>query len=138
MKVKRLSETAILPTRGSTEAAGLDLYADEGAMLPPGTRATIPTGVSVAIPEDMVGLIWPRSGMAVKHGIDVLAGVIDADYRGEIAVVLQNHGQEVVTIRQGDRIAQMIVQRYERENVFEVDELPASDRGAGGFGSTGK
>lgn len=138
MKVKRLSETAILPTRGSPEAAGLDLYAGVRVMLPPGTRAVIPTGVAVAIPEDMVGLIWPRSGMAVKHGIDVLAGVIDSDYRGEIAVVLQNHGQEVVTIRQGDRIAQMIVQRYERENVFEVDELPASDRGAGGFGSTGK
>lgn len=138
MKVKRLSETAILPTRGSPEAAGLDLYAGVRVILPPGTRAVIPTGVAVAIPEDMVGLIWPRSGMAVKHGIDVLAGVIDSDYRGEIAVVLQNHGQEVVTIRQGDRIAQMIVQRYERENVFEVDELPASDRGAGGFGSTGK
>jgi dUTP pyrophosphatase len=97
----------------------------------------VPTGLFLEIPPGHVGLVWPRSGLAVRHGIDTLAGVIDSDYRGEVKVVLVNHGAEPFRIAPGDRIAQLLVQRVERAEFRRAAALGATDRGAGGFGSTG-
>jgi dUTP pyrophosphatase len=139
---KRLREDATLPTHGSDGAIGLDLYAvPEGhvAYIPIGSRLAVPTGLAVAIPKGWYGRLAPRSGLALKHGIDVLAGVIDNDYRGEIKVILVNFGDTAFDIRTGDRIAQLILERADRFNpVWAVDnELPDTRRGTGGFGSTG-
>ena len=125
-----------VPSYGSAAAAGADLRASEPVRLEPGARAAVPTGLHLEIPPGHVGLVWPRSGLAVKHGIDTLAGVIDSDYRGEVKVVLVNHGTEPFDVAAGDRVAQLLVQRVERVE-FEVGELGVSARGTGGFGSTG-
>jgi dUTP pyrophosphatase len=125
-----------LPVYGSAGAAGADLIASEHVTLQPGERAAVATGLHLEIPSGHVGLVWPRSGLALKHGIDTLAGVIDSDYRGEVRVVLVNHGQAAVTIAAGDRVAQLLVQRVEHVE-FVSGELGGSARGAGGFGSTG-
>lgn len=98
----------------------------------------VPTGIHVEIPPDYVGLIWPRSGLAVRHGIDTLAGVIDSDYRGEVRVVLVNHGTEAFRIAPGDRIAQLLIQRIERGTFVRGGDLAPTGRGEGGFGSTGR
>jgi deoxyuridine 5'-triphosphate nucleotidohydrolase len=135
--IKLLNENAIMPTRGTEQAAGLDLYAAESRMLIPGDRAIVGTGVSIAIPPGFAGLIWPRSGLAVRHGVDVLAGVIDADYRGELCVVLINHGGADCYINPGDRIAQLVIQPFAMLGLDKVDGLPPTVRGAGSFGSTG-
>jgi dUTP pyrophosphatase len=127
-----------VPEYGSAAAAGADLKASEDVVLAPGARAAVPTGLHVEIPEGHVGLIWPRSGLAVKHGIDTLAGVVDSDYRGEVRVVLINHGPEPFTIRAGDRVAQMLVQRVERAVFVRAAAISETARGAGGFGSTGR
>jgi dUTP pyrophosphatase len=127
-----------LPQYGSEGAAGADLTASSEVVLAPGGRSAVPTGIHVEIPSDHVGLIWPRSGLAVRHGIDTLAGVIDSDYRGEIKVVLVNHGTEQVRIAPGDRIAQLLVQRVERAAFVRGDDLAPTGRGEGGFGSTGR
>jgi len=135
--VERLTDTATIPTQGSPGAAGWDLYADESVIMKPGSRAMIATGISVALPADTVGLIWPRSGLAWKQGIDVLAGVVDCDYRGPVGVVLQNHGQAPVEIVHGDRIAQLIVHPIVPSRMMAVARLGHTHRGEGGFGSTG-
>lgn len=135
--VKRLTETAQLPTRASAMAAGLDLYADEYALVPIDGRRLVRTGIAVSIDPGMAGLIWARSGLAVKAGVVVGAGVIDADYRGEVKVLLFNHSGELVTIQAGDRIAQLLIQHIARPNMTEVDELNATVRGENGFGSSG-
>jgi dUTP diphosphatase len=127
-----------LPEYTSAGAAGADLRASEAVVLPPGGRAAVGTGLVLEIPSGHVGLVWPRSGLAVRHGIDTLAGVIDSDYRGEVRVVLVNHGQEPFEIRPGDRVAQLLVQRVERATFQRVDALAGTTRGAGGFGSTGR
>jgi dUTP pyrophosphatase len=127
-----------LPAYGSDEAAGADLRASEDVTLAPGARAAVATGVHLEIPAGHVGLVWPRSGLAVRHGLDTLAGVIDSDYRGEVRVVLVNHGRDPVTLSRGDRIAQLLVQRVERATFTRVDGLVESRRGEGGFGSTGR
>lgn len=127
----------IIPGRASEHAAGADLFAHTGCTLEPGERFAVPTGIHLAIPEGCVGLVWPRSGLALKHGLDTLAGVIDSDYRGEVKVVLVNHGETRFEIRRGDRIAQLLVQKVEPAVFERVDTLPGSARGAGGFGSTG-
>jgi dUTP pyrophosphatase len=98
----------------------------------------VPTGVRLQIPPGHVGLVWPRSGLAVRHGIDTLAGVIDSDYRGELRVVLVNHGEEAIAIAPGDRIAQLLVQRVERPEFVASASLEGTGRGDGGFGSTGR
>ena len=137
LKIKRLTDTARLPTRGSEHAAGLDLYADEtthiGVM---GDWKAIRTGIAIAIPQGHVGLIWPRSGLAVQSGIAVLAGVIDSDFRGELKVVLLNNSMGDFEIKQGDRIAQLLIQPITMLDPIEA-ELDDTDRGHGGFGSTG-
>lgn len=134
----QLNSAAALPEYGSPGAAGADLRAAEARTLAPGERAAIATGVRVALPAGHVGLVWPRSGLALRHGVDTLAGVIDADYRGELCVVLVNHGQEPVDILPGDRVAQLLIQPVVRAEFAPVDDLAATARGAGGFGSTGR
>ena len=125
-----------LPAYASEGAAGADLRSAEDLVIGPGERAAVSTGLRVEIPPGHVGLVWPRSGLAVKHGIDTLAGVIDSDYRGEVKVVLVNHGPEPLAIAPGDRIAQLLVQPIARVR-FTRAALAPSGRGAAGFGSTG-
>ena len=126
-----------LPVYSSPGAAGADLVAAEAVTLPPGGWASVGTALRLEIPPGHVGLVWPRSGLAVRHGIDTLAGVIDSDYRGEVRVVLANHGSEPYQVARGDRVAQLLIQRVERVE-FVAAELAASDRGTEGFGSTGR
>ena len=126
------------PSRSTAHAAGADLHAAEDLTLAPGERRLVPTGLRVAIPPGHAGLVWPRSGIAVRDGIDTMAGVIDSDYRGEVRVLLVNHGREPFRIRRGDRIAQLLVQRVEPAEFVPADGLPESARGEGGFGSTGR
>lgn len=126
-----------LPEYATDGAAGADLRALAETVLEPGARAAVPTGVRLQIPPGHVGLVWPRSGLAVRHGIDTLAGVIDSDYRGEVLVVLVNHGAEAVRIAAGDRIAQLLFQKVEHARLVASDALDATSRGSGGFGSSG-
>ena len=127
-----------LPEYGSAGAAGADLRASDALVIPSGGRAAVPTAVRPEIPPGHAGLVWPRSGLAVRHGIDTLAGVIDADYRGELKVVLVNHGDEPFAIAAGDRIAQLLVQRVERARFASAPSVEDTGRGQGGFGSTGR
>jgi len=127
-----------LPEYATIGAAGADLRASGAAEIPPGQRAAVPTGLRVQIPRGHVGLVWPRSGLAVRHGIDTLAGVIDSDYRGEVRVVLVNHGPDSFSITPGERIAQLLLQRVERAAFVDVPELEDTERGGAGFGSTGR
>ena len=137
IKTKRLTSTATIPTRGSEQAAGLDLYADGNFVVKSGEHAIIPTGVAVAIPDGYCGQVWPRSGVSARYGVDVLAGVIDSDYTGELKVVIQCGAQDFC-INQGDRIAQLLIVPVSMLECVEVDSLDDTDRGVGGFGSTGK
>ena len=142
--VKKLPHAADLPLPAymTPEAAGMDLFAavTEPLLLPPGDRVLVPTGLQIALPAGFEGQIRPRSGLAVKHGITVLnsPGTIDADYRGEIKVILINLGQEPYTITRRDRIAQLIVSKVEKASIILCEELQDSERGSGGFGHTGK
>lgn len=141
IKIKRLSETATLPTRGSVAAAGYDLYADiEETTIQPGETKKIPAGISVEIPEGYFGGIFARSGLSTKEGLRPAncVGVIDADYRGPIMVALHNDSDVVRTITPGEKIAQMVVLPFLSVEFEEVEELTDTERGAGGFGSTGK
>jgi dUTP pyrophosphatase len=133
-----VGEGGSLPEYSSTGAAGADLRASEAVAIAPGARAAVPTAIRLQIPPGHVGLVWPRSGLAVRHGIDTLAGVIDSDYRGEVRVVLVNHGDEPFRVEKGDRIAQILVQRVERAAFTAVPSIADTDRGGGGFGSTGR
>ncbi|AXA52089.1 dUTP pyrophosphatase [Malassezia restricta] len=128
---------AKLPVRGSAQAAGYDLFACEDAVIPKGGRAVVQTGIHVALPEGHYGRVAPRSGLAVKHGIDVGAGVVDSDYRGLLGVVLFNFGSDDFQFRAGDRIAQLVIEKISTPDVEEVDSLDDTTRGSGGFGSTG-
>jgi len=132
----RVSGEGALPEYATAGSAGADLRASEDVVLAAGARAAVPTGISIEIPSGHVGLVWPRSGLAVRHGLDTLAGVIDSDYRGEVKVVLVNHGTEPVAIAKGDRIAQLVVQPVVQARFTRADLAPTA-RGAGGFGSTG-
>jgi dUTP pyrophosphatase len=133
-----LAEGGSLPEYASAGAAGADLRASEAVEIAPGGRAAVPTGVRLQIPPGHVGLVWPRSGLAVRHGIDTLAGVIDSDYRGEVRVVLVNHGDATFRIAPGDRVAQLLVQHVERAAFVAAPAIDETDRGGGGFGSTGR
>lgn len=140
--VKRLRPGAKLPTFGTDQAAGADLYAclDEPVTVEPGQTAFIPTGLSMALPEGYVGLVFARSGLACKGGLAPAnkVGVIDSDYRGEFLVALHNHGSQSKTVSGGERIAQLLVMPVLHPSYRETDTLSETDRGAGGFGSTGK
>jgi len=140
LAVRRLEPAAKLPQRSHTGDAGFDLHAIEDATLGPGERAAVRTGIAVEIPERHAGLVLPRSGLALRHGIALVnaPGLIDAGYRGEIVVLLLNTDRsETFTVAAGDRIAQLVVTRYEAPDVVEVSELAESDRAEGGFGSSG-
>lgn len=145
LRVRRLHPKATLPSRGSMQAAGYDLSAclpGEGGdaasiTLAPGQRCAVPTALTIAIPIDTYARVAPRSGLAFKAGIDVMAGVVDADYRGEVKVILVNLGDTPFTINHGDRIAQLILERIVTPGVEEVQDLDATERGSDGFGSTG-
>ncbi len=137
LKFLRLHPAAKLPTRGSARAAGLDLYSIEAVTLEASGRAAVRTGLAVAIPEGFYGRVAPRSGLAVNYGLDVLAGVIDADYRGEIVCAIVNHGREAFTIGAGERVAQLIIEAIITPEAVWTDALEETARGAGGFGSTG-
>ncbi len=138
--LRRLDPDLPVPRYAHAGDAGVDLYARETVRLAPGERATVPTGVAVAIPEGHAGLVTPRSGLAHRQGISLVnaPGVVDSSYRGEIKVVLVNLGQEPVTLERGERIAQLVVVQVAEQTFAAVDELPKSGRGDGGFGSTGR
>lgn len=139
LNVKRLVPNAVLPTRGTPGSAGYDLYSTDGFIIMPGHRVVVTTGVSVELPNGTYGRIAPRSGLAVKHGVDVLAGVVDPDYTGELKVVLVNTDlRRAFMIRPGYRIAQLILENYTSAEVVEVPYVPETTRGAAGFGSTGE
>ena len=137
--VKRLDPSMPLPAYARAGDAGLDLQAAHDVTLAPGARALVGSGLAVAIPFGFAGLVLPRSGLARVQGVTVLnaPGLVDAGYRGELKVLLVNHGAEAVTLRRGERVAQLVLQRAEGAELIEVAELPASERGEGGFGSTG-
>lgn len=140
--VKKLREGAVLPTFGSREAAGADLYAclDAPVTVEPGQTAFVPTGLAMELPLGYVGLIYARSGLACKRGLAPAnkVGVIDSDYRGEFIVALHNHGTEAQTIASGERIAQLVVTPILMPEYVEADSLSDTQRGEGGFGSTGR
>ncbi|MBQ2892747.1 MAG: dUTP diphosphatase [Oscillospiraceae bacterium] len=142
IRVKKLSPNAILPTYGSAEAAGADLYAclEETVSIAPGEVFWVPTGVALEVPKGCAGLIYARSSMGVKRGLAPAnkVGVIDSDYRGEIRVVLLNHSKQVQTVAPGERVAQLIITPVLTPAYEEVEELTDTERGIGGFGSTGK
>lgn len=137
LQVQLLSETARAPTKGSAFAAGHDLYASRDTRIPGRGRAIVATDISISVPVGTYGRVAPRSGLAAKHGIDTLAGVIDADYRGPVGVILANLSDTDFEIKVGDRIAQLIVEKIVMPEVVVVEKLEESVRGAGGFGSTG-
>ena len=142
IRVKKLRPDAILPTYGSSEAAGADLYAclQKEVTIQPGQTVLIPTGLSMEIPSGFAGLIYARSGLSVKQGLAPAnkVGVIDSDYRGEFMVALYNHSAEARTVSHADRIAQLLIQPVYTPGFTEVSELSDTSRGTGGFGSTGK
>jgi len=135
--VKRLSQHATLPQRGSIGAAGYDLTSCSEILIPSRGRVLIPTDLSLVLPNGTYGRIAPRSGLALKNGLDVGGGVIDADYRGPVGVVMFNHSDVDYQIRRGDRIAQLIIEKIETPEIQEINKLEDTVRGESGFGSTG-
>ena len=141
MRVKLLSENATVPTRGSNESAGWDLYAAEDTIVPARGKAIIATDIAVAISTGYYGRIAPRSGMSWKNHTDIGAGVVDSDYRGSVGVVMFNHADTDLQITKGDRVAQMVIEKINTAPLLLVPdgvELDDTERGEGGFGSTGK
>ena len=140
VEIQRLDPGLPLPAYAREGDAGLDLYAAAAVTLAPGARATVGTGIAVAIPPGCAGFVLPRSGLALREGLSLVntPGLIDAGYRGEIRVILINHDRQTpITLARGDRIAQLVIQRIESADLVEVEQLPSTSRGSGGFGSTG-
>jgi dUTP pyrophosphatase len=144
VKVKRLRPESLipLPEYMTLHSAGMDLYADleHELVMNPGARALVPSGIAIELPDGFEAQIRPRSGLALKHGIALVnsPGTIDADYRGEIGIILINHGDEPYPVRKGERIAQLVFAPFARATLLEVSELAATERGVGGFGHTGR
>ena len=138
--VSKLSNSAVIPTRGTENSAGWDLYACEECVVPAQGKAIIKTDIAIAIPNGYYGRVAPRSGMAWKHHTDIGAGVIDSDYRGAIGVVMFNHGTSDVKIDKDNRVAQLIIEKINTDMLMEVsfEELDETARGDGGYGSTGR
>lgn len=139
IKIKKLDPKTVIPTRGSDAAAGVDLHAPKALVIHPNSNGVVSTGLAVEIPDGYFGAIFARSGMATRKGLRPAncVGVIDSDYRGEIKVVLHNDSDIIRPVQEGDRIAQLVILPYEPIEFDEVDELNDTDRGIGGFGSTG-
>jgi len=135
--IKRLSDDSIIPTRGSGGAVGYDLYSNTSCVIPASERGLVSTGIAIILPSGVYGRVAPRSGLAVKHGIQVGAGVIDPDYTGEVKVVLFNHGDKDFEVEKGDRIAQLVLERCETPPIEEITVVEDTERGSSGFGSTG-
>ncbi len=137
LRIKKLHPDATLPTFAHVTDAGMDLCTTEPVTIMPGESAAVPTGIAMAIPEGYVGLIWDKSGVAIKRHIKTKAGVIDAGYRGEIFIGVFNIGAEPQVFNVGDKVAQILIQKIEQPTLVEVDELDDTPRGTGAFGSTG-
>lgn len=137
LAIKKLYPDAKVPQFALAHDAGLDLCAREAIELVPGERKGIPTGIALAIPEGYVGLIWDKSGVALRRGLKTMGGVIDAGYRGEVVVIAKNLSEETLSFSAGEKVAQILIQKVEHPDIEEVSELPESERGEGGFGSTG-
>ena len=137
LSFKRLDPGATLPTRGSSQSAGLDIFSIEEVVIEPKQRSLVRTGLAVAIPEGHYGRIAPRSGLATQKGLDVLAGVIDSDYRGEVRCLLYNAGDEAIHLPAQSKICQLIIEKIITPSAVWSDEISDTDRGSGGFGSTG-
>ena len=137
IKIKKLTEQSISPKFANPGDAGMDLYSNENVNLQPNERKLISTGISMAIPKGYVGLIWDKSGLASKHGLKTMAGVIDSGYRGEIKILIHNLSDETYVVEAGKKIAQMLIQPIEQREIIEVNDLEETNRGEGGFGSTG-
>lgn len=135
--IKLLHPDAKVPARSKPDDAGADLHALHSVTLEPGMRAVVKTGIAVAVPRGYYGRVAPRSGLAVKHGLDTLAGVVDCGYTGDVSVVLVNHGDSLVILSAGDRIAQLIIEKIETPEWRVAEDLGASARGADGWGSSG-
>ena len=141
MKIKLVSPNAVVPTYGSKCAAGMDLYSSHTYSIAPGETVLVHTGISMEIPDGYFGAIYPRSGLATKRGLRLAncVGVVDSDYRGEVMVALHNDSSEIQLVELRDRIAQMVIQPYECQQILEVvNELSDTERGSGGFGHTGR
>jgi dUTP pyrophosphatase len=138
LKIKRLDPEAKLPTYAHDGDAGMDIYSLETYTLKPHERKGFKTGLSFEMDKEFVGLIWDKSGLAIKHGLKVMGGVLDSNYRGELILGILNTSEKEYTIEKGDKIAQLLIQRIETAQIEEVDELSDTDRGQGGLGSTGK
>lgn len=138
IEIKKLHDDSHVPSRNSAGDAGYDLYAIGHDVIKAGERQLVSTGISISIPRGYYGRVAPRSGLALRDGIDVLAGVIDAGYRGEVGVILMNFGDKNFAFRKGDRIAQLIIEKCHEVEWQEVDELNGTARGDGGFGSSGE
>ena len=139
LAVKRLDPSVPLPAYAREGDAGLDLHAAHDLTLEPGARGVVGTGLAVAIPAGYAGLVLPRSGLALTQGLTILntPGLVDSGYRGEVKILLVNHDAKSVTVQRGQRVAQLVIQRVEQVKLAEMSELPPSERGAAGFGSTG-
>lgn len=137
IKFQKILEEAIIPHYAHTGDAGMDIFSAEEMVIKAGERKSVRTGVKMELPEGFVGLIWDKSGLALKNGLKTMAGVIDSCYRGEIGIVLANLSEQDYKIEKGQKIAQMIIQKVERAEIEEVLELSETKRGGGGFGSTG-
>jgi len=137
LRFKQLDSRAVLPSRGSALAAGLDICSIEDLRIEPRQRAVAKTGLAVAIPPGFYGRVAPRSGLAAKNGLDVLAGVIDSDYRGQLCVLLYNTGDEAIDLPAGSKICQLIIEQIITPDATWASDLDETARGAGGFGSTG-
>ncbi|OUM56556.1 hypothetical protein PIROE2DRAFT_18788 [Piromyces sp. E2] len=135
--IKKLTENAYIPKRETDGSAGMDLRSAYDEVIPPNTRKLVKTDIAIKIPKDCYGRIAPRSGLAIKHFIDLGGGVVDSDYRGNLGVIMFNFGEKEFVVKKGDRIAQLILERIYIPEVVEVEELDETERGAGGFGSTG-
>ncbi|KAG2731714.1 hypothetical protein G9P44_005301 [Scheffersomyces stipitis] len=140
LRVLLRSENATLPTKGSALAAGYDIYASENGLVPAHGQGMIGTDITVCVPYGTYGRVAPRSGLAAKHGISTGAGVVDADYRGELKVILFNHSEKDFVVEKGDRIAQLVLEKIVNAEIKQIslEELDDTIRGEGGFGSTGK
>ncbi len=139
--ITRLDPDLPLPRYAKGGDAGADIVSRIDITLAPGERALVPTGIAIALPDGYVALVHPRSGLAIKHGVTMVnaPGTVDAGYRGELQIILINHDKsEPVSFKRGDRIAQLVIQKVERAEFVEVQDLPGSGRGTGGFGSTGR
>jgi dUTP pyrophosphatase len=139
--ITRLDKDLPIPQYAQAGDAGADVHSRIDIAIAPGERALVPTGISIALPDGYAAFAHPRSGLAIKHGVGMVnaPGTIDAGFRGELQIILINHDlRETFTIKRGDRIAQLVIQKVERADFIEVEELPGSDRGTDGFGSTGR